>query len=154
MACEWLSQNGLALILPLSVDRPAWLWLLLLIPVLAVVSWRVLVAIQPARRVLVIAVRSLVILALALCLADVMYVRTTDKLTVFFLMDRSDSVKDLQEVQEQYLAAVSEQVKNNPDDRVGMIDFATNAYLQQLPMLGGYHVPVGRLPEMDHVSIL
>ncbi|MCA9249605.1 MAG: VWA domain-containing protein [Phycisphaerales bacterium] len=150
MACEWLSQNGLALILPLSVDRPAWLWLLLLIPVLAVVSWRVLVAIQPARRVLVIAVRSLVILALALCLADVMYVRTTDKLTVFFLMDRSDSVKDLQEVQEQYLAAVSEQVKNNPDDRVGMIDFATNAYLQQLPMLGGYHVPVGRLPEMDH----
>ncbi len=150
MVSDLLNQNALALTLPLSVERPVWMWLLVLLPFLAVISWRVLVAIQPARRVLVIAIRCLVIVALALCLADVMYVRTTDKLTVFFLMDRSDSVKDLQDVQEEYLTAVSAQVKNNPDDRVGMIDFATNAYLQQLPMLGGYHVPVGRLPEMDH----
>ncbi|MEZ6085977.1 MAG: hypothetical protein R3E58_18975 [Phycisphaerae bacterium] len=128
MACEWLSQNGLALSCPLS-DRPAWLWLLLLIPVLAVVSWRRWSRFNQ-RDVLVIAVRSLVILPAGLPV-DVMYVRTTDKLTVFFLMDRSDSVKDLQEVQEQYLAAavVSEQVKTIPIDRVGMIDFATNAYL-------------------------
>ncbi len=141
---------GLGLLLPLSVDKPMWLWLLLVIPVLAVVSWRVLVAVRPFRRVMAILVRSLVIVVLALCLADVTYVRTTDKLTVFFLMDRSDSVKDLQQVQEEYLTTVSAQIKNKPRDRVGMIDFASNAYLQQLPMQGGYHVPVGRLPEMDH----
>ncbi len=148
-----LNQIGLGLILPLSVDQPVWLWLLLIIPVLSVlsvVSWRVLGAIQPARRTLAIVVRCLVIIVLALCLADVTYVRTTDKLTVFFLMDRSDSVKDLQQVQEEYLKTVGEQIKSKPDDRVGMIDFASNAYLQQLPMHGGYHVPVGRLPEMDY----
>lgn len=150
MATSLLSQFALDRIVPLSVDQPVWLWLLVLIPFLAVISWRVLAAIQPGRRVLAIVVRSLVLVVLALCLADVTYVRTTDKLTVFFLMDRSDSVKDLQQVQEEYLKTISAEVKDKPDDRVGMIDFATNAYLQQLPMLGGYHVPVGRLPDMDH----
>jgi len=150
VALNWPTESVLALILPLSVDQPVWLWLLLLVPIVAVVSWRALVALLPGRRALAIVVRCLVIIVLALCLADVTYVRTTDKLTVLFLMDRSDSVKDLQQVQEEYLAAVSSQIKGHPDDRFGLIDFASNAYLQQLPMHGGYHIPVGRLPEMDH----
>ncbi|HRX84386.1 MAG TPA: VWA domain-containing protein, partial [Phycisphaerae bacterium] len=64
-------------------------------------------------------------------------------------MDRSDSVKNLLDTQERYLHEVSETIKD-ADDRVGAIDFARNAFIQQLPMGGGYHIAEGRLPEMEN----
>jgi len=135
--------------LPISFEQPVWLWLVLLAPVVAVVSWKTMRALEPARRILAIALRAIVLTLVAFCLAGIQYVKSSDKLTVFFLMDRSDSVKGLQETQETYLHDVGETIKNS-EDRVGMIDFARGAFLQQLPMKGGYHIQPGRLPEMEN----
>lgn len=135
--------------LPISFDQPDWLWLLLFAPVVAVVSFKTMRALEPSRRILAIALRVVVLTLVAFCLADIQYVKASDKLTVIFLMDRSDSVKSLQDTQETYLQQVSKTIKQ-PDDRVGMIDFARSAFLQQLPMQGGYHIQPGRLPEMEN----
>lgn len=137
------------MIIPITFEQPQWLWLLLTLPVVIVVSLRALNALEPGRRFLAIALRCLVIALVAACLAQAQYVKSSDKLTVFFLMDRSDSVKGLQQAQEQYLHDVGETIEE-PDDRVAMIDFARNAFIQQLPMKGGYLIPPGRLPEMEH----
>ena len=135
--------------LPISFDQPAWLWLLTAVPVIAVVSWRTLRGLEPVRRVLAIALRVVVLALVACCLADIQYVKASDKLTVIFLMDRSDSVKTLQDEQETYLQQVGTTI-THADDQVGMIDFARGAFLEQLPMAGGYHIQPGRLPEMEN----
>ncbi|MGB2985098.1 MAG: VWA domain-containing protein, partial [Phycisphaerae bacterium] len=53
-----------------------------------------------------------------------------------------------QAFQEEYIRQATADIP--PNDRVGLIDFARNAYLQQLPMRGGYFVPPGRLPVMSN----
>jgi uncharacterized membrane protein/Mg-chelatase subunit ChlD len=63
-----------------------------------------------------------------------------------FLMDRSYSTQTLEREQEEFLREAAEKIP--PNDRVGLIDFARNSFLQQLPMRGGYFIQPGRLPAM------
>ena len=116
----------------LGFEKPAWLWLCLLVPVLVLVSLRSLAGLDPLRRVLSLVLRSLVIVVVAVSLAEVVKVRRNDDLTVMFLLDRSQSVKEKLEQQEEYIRAVSQ--KAPPNDRVGVIDFARRAFLEQLPI--------------------
>ncbi len=143
-------MTGVAMTLPFDFQQPAWLWLCLLVPVLIVASLRSLAGLDPMRRVLALVVRSLLVILVACCLAGVEQVRRNDDLTVIFLMDRSHSVQPLQEYQEQYIRQATTDLP--PDDRVGVIDFARDAYLEQLPMRGGYFVPPGRLPIMPNMD--
>lgn len=139
----------IALALPFSFEEPQWLWLCMLVPVLVLVSLRSLAGLDPVRRVLAVAVRSLVIVVLAMALARIVKVTRNDDLTVLFLMDRSSSVDKSQGEVEQYIYDVSKHAK--PDDRVGLIDFASGAYLEQLPMRGGYSDQLlGRLPAVPN----
>ncbi|HEY3243988.1 MAG TPA: VWA domain-containing protein [Phycisphaerae bacterium] len=135
---------------PFSFERPAWLWLLLLVPVLAIVSVRSLAGLDPVRRVLAIVVRSLVVIVVALSLAEVVRVRVNRNLTVMFLMDRSKSVRGLEGAEEQYIKKIGE--KCPPNDRVGMVEFARDTYVGQMPMHGGYFPELGRLPEMKNAD--
>jgi uncharacterized membrane protein len=140
----------LGLALPFDFEQPQWLWLSLLVPVLVVASLRSLAGLSPVRRALSLIVRSLLVILLACCLARVQRVQRNEDLTVMFLMDRSHSVQALQEYQEGYIRAAT---KGMPaKDRVGMIDFARNAFLQQLPLTGGYYVEPGRLPIMPNTD--
>lgn len=146
----------LAISLPFSFEQPKWLWLLLLIPALVLASWRSLAGLDPTRRVLSLVVRSVVVAFLVACLAHVQYVRRNHDVTVIFLMDRSFSAQSQQEAMEKYLNEVAKPGKPPRNDKVGMIDFATQAFLQQLPMTGGYFIDPGRLPQMpavDHTDI-
>lgn len=136
--------------LPFEFQQPAWLWLALLIPVIVAASLRSLAGLDPTRRILAVVIRSLVILLIAFCLAGVQSVRRNDALTVIFLMDRSHSVQPLQDYQEDYIHRAAADMP--PDDRVGLIDFARNAYVEQLPMEGGLFTPTGRLPTMSDVD--
>ena len=138
-----------ALASPFSFEEPRWLWLCMLVPVLVLVSLRSLAGLDPVRRVLAVTVRSLVIIVLAMTLARIVKVTRNDDLTVLFLMDRSNSVDKLQQEVEQYIYDASQNAK--PDDRVGLIDFASGAYLEQLPMRGGYSDQLlGRLPAVPN----
>lgn len=133
---------------PIGFDQPAWMWVCLLIPVIIIVSMRSLAGLELPRRVLAVAVRCLVIVVLAACLAGVEYVLRNDDLTVIFLLDRSHSVQNLQDAQEGYLQEVSKDIPR--DDRLGVIDFARTAYLEQKPMAGGYFLE--RLPQMPNTD--
>jgi len=135
---------GLAL--PFDFEQPTWLWLCLLVPLLIAASIRSLAGLDPVRRIAALAVRSLVVVLVACCLAGAQRVQRNDDLTVLFLMDRSYSVQETQDFQEQYIHDVTRNIP--PDDRVGLIDFARSAFLKQLPMRGGFFVDPGRLPAM------
>ena len=137
-------MSTLAFVLPFTFSQPAWLWLCLLIPVLIAASLRSLGGLDPTRRTFALIARSLLVLLLACCMARIEHVRRNKDLTVIFLMDRSDSVRSMQDFQEDFIIRASLDVP--PNDRIGMIDFARDAFLEQLPMTGGYFVPPGRLP--------
>jgi len=136
------------LTLPFSFEAPAWLWLCALVPLLVLASWRSLAGLDPVRRYASLAVRSLVVVLVACCLARIQKVQRNKDLTVIFLLDRSHSVQELEEQSEKYVHDATRKVP--ADDRVGLIDFSRNAYLQQLPMKGGYFIPPGRLPKMPN----
>ena len=140
----------MALDMPISFAKPQWLWLLLLIPALVLPSIRALAGIGPVRRVVALVMRSLVVLVVAVTLAEVQRVRRNEDLTVIFLMDRSLSVGEHLDAQERYMEAVCKEME--PRDRAGVISFARGANLEQLPMEpgpdGGYYLQRGRLPEL------
>ena len=147
-------MNLLALTLPFDFDQPAWLWLCLLIPLTVVLSRRSLAGLDPVRRVMAILLRSLLILLVACCMADIVKVQRNEDLTVMFVMDRSHSVEPMQTFQEEFIRKAAKEI--SPKDRVGVVDFARGAYLEQLPMRGGYFVPPGRLkmmPNTDRTNI-
>ncbi len=143
-------MSSLALSLPFDFDQPAWLWLCLLVPLLIPASLRSLAGLEPVRRVAALVVRSALVILIACCLAGVQRVQRNEDLTVMFLMDRSHSVQALQGEQEKFILDATKDVP--PEDRVGLIDFARNAFLEQLPMRGGYYVPPGRLPMMPNTD--
>ena len=119
------------------------------VPVLVLASLRSLTGLDPTRRVLALAVRSTLVILVACCLARVEHVQRNDDLTVIFLMDRSHSVQALQQHQEEYIRAATQDLP--PDDRVGVIDFARDAHLEQLPMRGGYFIPPGSSIRMSRL---
>ncbi len=139
-------MTTIALALPFDVREPQWLWLCAIVPILVVVSLRSLSALDPTRRVLAVLARSTLIVLITLCLADVRAVKRNDDLTVLFLMDRSHSVEATEAQQEEFVRRAARDIPGN--DRVGLIDFARNPFLQQAPMRGGYFVQPGRLPPM------
>jgi uncharacterized membrane protein len=143
-----MTNPGLAL--PFDFAQPMWLWLCLLVPVLIVASLRSLASLDPVRRSLALTVRSLLVVLIACCLARVERVRRNEDLTVLFLMDRSHSVEALEEYQDEFIRKAAADMP--PNDRLGLIDFARDARLEQLPVQGGYFVPPGRLPAMPNTD--
>ncbi len=124
---------------PISFDRPEWLWLLLLIPVLAVISRRSLAGLERPRRILAVILRSLVIAALAVALARVEIVRRNDRVAVLFVLDRSRSIPDdLREASQQYIRQVAASAER--DDRVGVISADGQADVDMIPSRGGVEV--------------
>ena len=143
-------MSVVALTFPFTFEQPAWLWLCLLVPALVAGSLWSMTGLDPVRRYAALAVRSLLLILLASCLAGIQKVQRNDDLTVIFLLDRSHSVQELEDYAESYVHEASRDVL--PHDRVGLIDFSRNAYLQQLPMQGGYFIPPGRLPKMPNTD--
>ncbi len=140
-------MTTLAFALPIEFSEPAWLWLCLLVPLLVVVSMRSLAGLDPVRRFAARLLRSVLIIVLACCLAGLQRVQRNDDLTVIFLMDRSHSVQAMQDEQENFMREASEDIP--ADDRVGVIDFARHAFLEQQPLKGGYMILPGRFPIMQ-----
>lgn len=132
------------LTLPFDVAEPKWLWLVLIVPVLVLASVRSLAGLDPVRRVLATAIRCLLIVLTALCLAGIERVLRNEELTVFFLVDRSHSVRMHEEAAEAFVREAAATM--HPKDRLGFIDFARHAHLEQQPMTGGLFIPPGRLP--------
>lgn len=119
----------------LSIERPAFLLLLLLIPALWwVASGGVSVA-QRGRWLLANGLRSLLCLLVILALAEVELVRKNDRLTVLYLVDRSLSIPpERLEQMIDYVGRTANMFRQaTPEDRVGVISFGGQAAIEVPP---------------------
>lgn len=117
----------------LGFDAPGYLALLALVPLLWWLSFRSLAGLGRIRRVVVLLLRAAVLALLVLALAGVQSVRTSDRLTVIYLLDQSLSIPP-----ERRLAMIEyvnqSIIKHRQgDDRVGVIVFGREAVIEAPP---------------------
>lgn len=121
--------------LRISFDHPHYLWLLLLLPVLGWISFRPMAAIGKTRRLIAIIFRSAVLTAIIGALAGSQLVWTTDRITVMYLLDQSESIPQSRRLQ--MLEFVTRSVTRHRDtareDRAGVIVFGRNASIEVPP---------------------
>jgi uncharacterized membrane protein/Mg-chelatase subunit ChlD len=119
----------------LAFLSPWWLLLLLLLPVLWWASLRSLSGLSPLRRWAAIALRTIVMLAVICALAEIQIKRTSDRLTVIYLLDQSMSIPEPQRrAMIRYVnEAVSTQRRNEREDRAGVIVFGRDAAIEHPP---------------------
>jgi Mg-chelatase subunit ChlD len=101
----------------LNAQQPLWLLLAALLPVLWLVSRRSLPGLGVWRARVVFALRSLVLLAIVLALAETQWNRRSDEVTVAYLLDQSDSIPA--EARRQMLEFVEENVARHRRDATG-----------------------------------
>jgi Mg-chelatase subunit ChlD/uncharacterized membrane protein len=121
--------------LPYSLTflSPWWLVLLLLVPVLWWVSLRTLSGLSRTRRWVAIGLRTVVMLAVICALAEIQIKRTSDRLTVIYLLDQSMSIPEQQRLA--MVDYVNRDIAKHrrKDDRAGVIVFGRDAAIEAPP---------------------
>lgn len=117
----------------LSFLSPWYLVLLALIPAVWWYSYRKLAGLGAVRRIVVLIVRSLVLLGIIFALAEVQIVKSSDRLTVIFLLDQSLSIPA--QSREAMIKYVNAEIKKHRKerDRVGVIVFGRDAAIEIPP---------------------
>lgn len=137
----------------MGFERPLWLLALMVLPVLVGLSWRTLAALGPRQRAMALAARCVVWTLLVMALAGAVQVVSSDDLAVIFLADRSRSIpEELQEQQEAYLRRATAKMDGRRE-KVGVISFDRSSYLEQLPQ-GAYVLPgISPTADPDHTDL-
>ncbi len=118
---------------PIQFEHPIWLLLLLLIGPSWWIARRSIGAVSRGKAYTSLAFRSLVIAALALAIAEPMWVKRGDGVTVMMIVDVSQSIPiPLQRKSIEFLDRVVA-AKEDPDDRVGVITIAKDAVITAMP---------------------
>jgi Mg-chelatase subunit ChlD len=127
----------------LTFASPHYLALLALLPMLWWYSFRGMAALGRVRRFVVLATRSLVLLLLILALAEIQAVRTSDRLTVIFLLDQSLSIPEKRSAD--MIAYVNAQIAahRREGDRAGVIVFGREAAIEIPPFDEGMLITAG-----------
>lgn len=132
-----------------SFDAPHYLWLLTLLVPLWWFSFRRLAQLGTTRRLFALLLRSLVIISLVLALAGLQWVWVTDRITVVYLLDQSDSIP--QALRRRMLDFAIDNARRHRDaareDRVGLIAFGREAAVEVPPF-------DAELPAADQVENL
>ena len=125
----------MSLPLRLGFDHPAYLWLLLGLPVLWWVGFHSLAALGSVRRWFALAMRTLVWTAIVFALAGVQMVWVSDRITVMYLLDQSESIPRAK--RQVMLDYVTRNVRRHRDqvreDRAGIIVFGRDASIELPP---------------------
>lgn len=126
----------------LAFDSPAWLALLALLPVLWVMSYRGLSGLGWWRRLGALFFRSLVFSLIVFALADAQYRKTTDRVTVLYLLDQSLSIPEPQREAMRTLVngLVREHRRDDKQDRAGVIVFGGDAEVELPPVDFNYEM--------------
>ena len=121
--------------LRLGFDHPNYLWLLLALPLLWWIGFRSLAALGRFRRSLALFFRTLVWVAIVLALAGVQLVWVSDRVTVMYLLDQSESIP--QAKRQVMLDYVIRSVRRHRDrareDRAGIVVFGRDASIEIPP---------------------
>jgi uncharacterized membrane protein/Mg-chelatase subunit ChlD len=114
---------------------PWWLLLLALLPALWWVSFRTLSGLSRTRRWAAILFRTAVMLAVICALAEIQIKRTSDRMTVIYLLDQSMSIPETQRraMVEYVNQEIREHRKDDRQDRAGVIVFGRDAAIEHPP---------------------
>src|SRR6476469_5077526 len=120
----------------LVFNNPWYLLLLALLPVMWWFSFGGLSGLGRWRRLFALGLRSLVVMLLVAALAEMQYQRTSDKLTVIYLLDQSLSIPEARrDAMIDYVnASIRDQRKAEKGDRAGVIVFGKNAEVEVPPV--------------------
>src|SRR5687767_9833443 len=120
----------------IAFDRPWYLALLALLPILWWSGQRTLSGLGGLRRWAALALRSVVFTLIVMALAEAQFVRRSDRLTVIYLLDQSLSVPEGQ--RRQWIDYVNKAVHAHRDqdrqDRVGVVVFGRDAAVEIPPI--------------------
>ncbi|MFN9853349.1 MAG: VWA domain-containing protein, partial [Planctomycetota bacterium] len=122
----------------IDFQYPWMLVLLVLIPIAWWIGMRSLSGLGPVRRALALVLRSLVLLLVIAALAGVQWIWTSERQTVIYLLDQSDSIPLAK--RQLMLRYAIESVKkfrrtsNNRNDRAGLIIFGREASIEIPPL--------------------
>ncbi len=118
-----------------SFEYPWFLVLLLLIPMLWLISYVPLASLGSGRRLAALLFRSSVMLLIILALAGVQWVWISDKLTVIYVLDQSDSIPRVRrDTMLRYaIRSVAKHRKDARGDRSGLIVFGREAAIEFPP---------------------
>ncbi len=130
----------------IAFDRPWFLWLLLILPAMWILSFNSLAGLGKWRRLFALALRSLVLVLLIAALAKTQWQRSTDKLTVIYLLDQSESIPaDKREFMLNYVfEEVATHRRTQKNDLAGVIVFGGNAKIESAPYDGDLPL-IGRI---------
>jgi uncharacterized membrane protein/Mg-chelatase subunit ChlD len=120
----------------LVFNSPWYLLLLGLLPAMWWSSFRSLSGLGPWRRILALVLRTLVLLLIVAALAEMQYQRTSDRITVIYLLDQSLSIPEgRRTAMIRYTnASIREHRKKEKNDRAGVIVFGRNAEVEVPPV--------------------
>jgi uncharacterized membrane protein len=120
----------------LVFNSPWYLLLLGLLPVMWWFSFDSLSGLGRWRRPMALAFRTLVFLLIVAALAEMQYQRTSDRLTVIYLLDQSLSIPESRRsAMVAYVnASIRDQRKGDKNDRAGVIVFGKNAEVEVPPV--------------------
>ena len=121
--------------LDFAFDSPWYLLLLLLLPVLWVLSFKSLSGLGKFRRLVAIGLRTVVLVIFILAVAETQFLRTSDKLTVIYLLDLSESIPAAQRdaMLKYVIEEVAEHRNARRSDRAGVIAFGRDAAIEVPP---------------------
>lgn len=103
----------------LGFDKPWYLVLLLFLPLLWLTSFRSLSGLGTTRRILALVLRTLVFACIVVALAEIQWRQTSQRLTVIYLLDQSQSIPTAQR-QAMMRYAIQEVAKHRRNDRGDM----------------------------------
>jgi hypothetical protein len=120
----------------LVFNSPWYLLLLLLLPAMWWFSFRSLSGLGRWRRLFALTFRTAVFTLVVCALAEMQYQRTSDRLTVIYLLDQSLSIpEDRRAAMVRYTnASIRAQRKDEKGDRAGVIVFGRNAEVELPPV--------------------
>lgn len=119
----------------IAFDKAGYLALLAVVPLLWWFSFRSLAGLGTWRRLLALTLRTVVLLAIVLALAEIQLLKTSDKVTVIYLLDQSESIPlDKRQAMIQYVTKeVEKHRRADRRDRAGVIVFGRNANIEIPP---------------------
>ena len=127
-----------------AFDRPWFLLLLLLLPLLWWLSFNSLAGLGRNRRALALIFRSVLVTVLVFALAEAKWQYKTDRLTVIYVLDQSESIPaNIRAAMVDYVKRdVDQNRREEKSDRAGLIVFGGDARVESAPY-------DGRLPIAD-----
>ncbi len=126
-----------------AVDNSTYLLLLLIAPAMWLWSYRSLAGLGGMRRILALTLRTLVLAAIVFALADMQFRKSSDRLTVIYLLDQSQSIPaEQREAMAKFVnATVRENRQDDKLDRAGVIVFGREAEVELPPVDFAYELP-------------